>query len=328
MIDLNLQQNILEQPKDNFKGTRDGFGDALLQLASKNENIVALCADLTESLRLDKFRETFPQRFFEMGVAEQNMIGVAAGLSTAGKIPFAASYAVFSPGRTWDQIRVSVCYPQNNVKIIGGHTGLTVGPDGATHQAMEDIALMRVLPNMKVLIPCDYWQAYRMTEYISKTNGPFYLRLGRNNLPQITTEKTLFDINKAQILKEGSDVTIIASGIMVYEALKASNELSKNGVSAEVINLHTIKPIDKETIIKSAEKTKFVITAEEHQVYGGVGSAVTEVLSVNAPTKIKMVAINDTFGESGNPDELMKKYKITSDDIIKAFDAREITNNS
>ncbi len=296
---------------------RDGFGRAMLELGRDEERVVALCADLTESLRLTEFQKKYSHRFIQVGVAEQNMMGLATGLALEKKIPFAASFAVFNPGRNWDQLRVGVCYSNLNVKVIGGHAGLTVGKDGATHQAMEDIAITRVLPNMTVVVPCDYEQARLATHHIAKHNGPVYLRLSRYSPVTITSPQTPFKIGKAQVLREGTDITIIATGIMVSQAMLAADTLAKQNISAEVINLHTIKPIDTKTIINSAKKTGRIITVEEHQITGGMGSAVAEVLSENFPTKIKRIGMNDSFGESGKADDLLEKYSLTDQNVVK-----------
>jgi len=306
----------LDNPKK--ASTREGYGNALVKLGEKNKNIVVLCCDLTDSTKVDAFKKKFPNRFIEVGVAEQNLAGLAAGLALEGKIPYISSYAVFSPGRNWDQLRVSVCYNNLNVKIQGAHAGISVGPDGATHQALEDIGIMRVLPNMKVIVPCDSIQAEKATLSSASINGPVYLRFGRNNIPIITDEKTPFKVGKADIYRNGEDVCIIACGVMVYQALLAARELEKQGIDAMVINCHTIKPLDKETIILAAKKTKAIVTAEEHQINCGLGSAISELLGKTHPTPIEMVGINDTFGESGNPEELLKKYNCTSKDILLA----------
>ena len=295
----------LDNPKK--ASTREGYGNALVKLGEKNKNIVVLCCDLTDSTKVDAFKKKFPNRFIEVGVAEQNLAGLAAGLALEGKIPYISSYAVFSPGRNWDQLRVSVCYNNLNVKIQGAHAGISVGPDGATHQALEDIGIMRVLPNMKVIVPCDSIQAEKATLSSASINGPVYLRFGRNNIPIITDEKTPFKVGKADIYRNGEDVCIIACGVMVYQALLAARELEKQGIDAMVINCHTIKPLDKA-----------IVTAEEHQINCGLGSAISELLGKTHPTPIEMVGINDTFGESGNPEELLKKYNCTSKDILLA----------
>ncbi len=298
--------------------TRDGYGKALVKLGKKHKNIVALCCDLTDSTKLSAFKEKYPKRFIEVGVAEQNMAGIAAGLAMTGKIPFISSYAVFSPGRNWDQIRVSICYNNVNVKIQGAHAGISTGPDGATHQALEDIAIMRVLPNMTVIVPCDAIEAEKATMASITTNGPTYIRLGRNKIPIITDTKTPFKIGKAEIYREGSDVTIIACGSMVYEALLAAKSLAKEDIQATVVNCHTIKPLDKETIISVAKKTKAMVTAEEHQIHGGLGGAIAELLGKSYPIPLEIVGIQDTFGESGEPEELLRKYHCTNKEIILA----------
>lgn len=299
------------------KSTRDGYGKAMAELGEKNKNVVALCADLTESTRLEWFKEKFPERFIETGVAEQNMLGMATGLALSGKIPFASSFAVFSPGRNWDQLRVSVCYNNVNVKITGMHAGLTVGEDGATHQALEDIAITRVLPNLKVIAPCDFEQAKKATIAAAKDKSPCYLRFGREKMPQVTTENTPFTIGKADIYADGSDVAIIACGIMVCEALKAAKMLEKKKINAAVVSLHTIKPLDESTIIAIAKKCGAVITVEEHQVNGGMGSAVAELLSENYPVHLARIGVKDVFGESGTPEQLLAKHGLTAANIAK-----------
>ncbi len=305
--------------------SRNGYGHGLVKLGEKNKDIVALCCDLTDSTRVGWFREKFPERFIEVGVAEQNMISIAAGMSSEGKIPFVSSYAVFSPGRNWDQIRVSVCYSQENVKIQGAHAGISVGPDGATHQALEDIAITRCIPNLIVLVPCDAVEGEKATIKAGELKGPVYLRFGREKVPTITTEKTPFEIGKAEVYRKGKDVTIVACGIMVFEALVAAEELNKEGIEATVINNHTIKPIDRETLVMAAKETKAVVTAEEHQIQGGMGSAVAEVLSEEFPVPIKFVGIQNRFGESGEPEELLEKFGCTSKNIIKAV--KEVLEN-
>lgn len=288
------------------KATRDGFGEALLELGEQNKNIVVLTADLTESTKVADFAKKYPERFIECGVAEQNMAGIAAGLAVEGKIPFITSYAVFSPGRNWDQIRVSICYSNLPVKIIGCHTGLSVGPDGATHQALEDIAMMRVLPNMTVIIPCDAIQAKQATIEISKIPSPCYLRLTREKTPVINSS---FKIGKAEILETyGQDAAIIACGPLVYQALIAAKELNDEGIKTMVINNHTIKPLDKTTLLKAARDCGAVVTVEEHQIAGGMGSAISELLSANFPVPIEFIGMPDSFGESGDPDQLLAKY--------------------
>jgi transketolase len=298
------------------KSTRDGFGEALLSLAKKNKNIVIVSADLAESTRVSGFAKKYPTRFIEVGVAEQNMISVAAGLALSGKVAIASSFAVFSPGRNWDQLRVSVCYSQANVKIIGSHTGLGAGEDGASHQALEDIAITRCLPNLVVIAPADYNEAKKALVAAITHQGPVYLRLTRQNTPVFTNEKNLFKIGQADVLKKGQDVTLIACGPMVYEALEVAKKLASENINAEVINCHTIKPLDKKTILASVKKTKKVVTIEDHQIHGGMGSAVAEMLAENFPVPMKIMGVNDTFGESGRPEELYKKYDLSQEHII------------
>ena len=302
--------------KFELKSCRDGFGEALLELGKKDKKVVVVSADLAESTRCLEFGKKYPSRFFEVGVAEQNMAGVGAGLALEGLTPFICSFAVFSPGRNWEQIRVSVCYNKANVKIVSSHAGLNVGEDGATHQALEDIALMRVLPNMTVIAPCDFEETKKAVLAAAKMKGPVYIRYGREKTP-IISGKSKFQIGKADILRSGKDVTIIACGSMVYEALLAAEELAKEKISAEVINCHTIKPIDKVTIISSAKKTKKVITVEDHQVNGGLGSAVAEVLSQNYPVSMKIIGMPDKFGESGTAKQLLEKYGLNKDKLFK-----------
>ena len=314
--ELNLAQNIYAGPDQIPQ--RNGYGDGVVEAGEADENVSVLCCDLTESTRSAKFKETFPERFVEVGIAEQNMAGIAAGMAFSGKIPFISSYAVFNPGRNWDQIRVSICYSEANVKVMGAHAGISVGPDGATHQAMEDIAITRCLPNMTVIVPCDYWEAKKATIEMAQTNGPFYMRFGREKVPVVTTETTPFQIGRADTYRHGSDVTIIACGSLVYEALIAAQELMSQGIDARVINCHTVKPIDVESIVNAAEETGAIVTAEEHQVHGGLGSAVAEVVSRNYPVPIEYVAVMDRFGESGEPNELMQKFGLSAAGIIKA----------
>ncbi len=317
---LNAQMNLNKNVLGNVEKipSRDGYGKGLVELGEKNKDVVVLTADLTESTRCQWFKEKYPERFIEVGVAEQNMMGIAAGLALAGKVPFVSSYAVFSPGRNWDQLRVSVCYTKANVKIGGMHAGISVGPDGATHQALEDIAITRVLPNLKVVVPCDWMQGKKATIATGETKGPCYVRFGREKVPVITTKETPFEIGKADIYVDGTDVAIIACGAMVYEALVAASELEKRRISAMVINCHTIKPIDVSTIANAAKKCGAVVTIEEHQVNGGMGSAVAEVITGNYPVPIKRVGMPDVFGESGSPEELLKKYGMNSSQVIKA----------
>ncbi len=301
-----------------LKPTRDGFGEALVELGKTNNNVVVLSADLTQSTRAGWFKEKYPERFFDFGVAEQDMFSTAAGFALCGKVAFACTFGVFASGRAWDQIRLSICYMNLNVKIGGSHGGISVGPDGASHQALEEITLMRVLPNMTVIVPCDCLEAKLATIQAASYPGPVYLRLGREPFPIITNENEPFRIGDALVLREGYDLTIIACGIMVHEALKAHDELKKEGISARVINLHTIKPIDKEEIIRAAKETRAIVTAEEHSIIGGMGSAVSEVVSANYPVPIKMVGIKDRFGESGESLELMKYFGLNSEGIVKA----------
>jgi transketolase len=297
--------------------TRNGYGDALVELGKKNKNIMVLCADLVESTRVDQFQKKFPKRFVEIGVAEQNLVTVASGLAAMGKIPFASSYAMFCPGRCWEQIRTTICYNNQNVKIIGAHAGVSVGPDGATHQALEDIAIMRTLPNMIVVVPADYEQTKKATIALAKYKGPCYMRFAREKTPQFTTKKTPFQIGKAQVLKNGGDVCIIAAGPVVYECLVAAENLQKKGISATVINSHTIKPLDEKTILTAVKKCKCVITVEEAQIIGGLGGAVAELLSEKCPIKLKRIGVKDHFGESGSPEELLKKFGFDANSIYK-----------
>lgn len=296
--------------------SRNGYGKGLIIAGEENPNVVALCADLTESTRTEGFKNKFPDRFVEIGVAEQNLATVASGMASVGKIPFITSYAIFSPGRNWEQIRTTICYNNQPVKIIGSHAGISVGPDGATHQALEDIAITRTLPNMVVISPSDSIEAKKATIEMAKLNKPCYMRLSREKVPVVTTDKTPFKIGKAEVFWTGIDATIIATGQMVYYALQAANELYKQEISVRVINLHTIKPLDKEEIILAAEETGAVVTVEEHQVMGGMGSAVAEVLSQNFPVPLKIIGIQDHFGESGEPEELLEKYGLTIEEII------------
>ena len=299
--------------------SRNGFGEGLVLAADADKNVVGLCADLTESTRIEPFAKKFPERFIEIGVAEQNLATVAAGMALAGKIPFISSYATFSPGRNWEQIRTTICYNNVPVKIIGSHAGLSVGPDGATHQALEDMAIMRALPNMIVISPADSIEAKKATLAISRIPKPAYMRLSRDKVPQITTEQTPFEIGKAEVYYEGKDVTVIATGQMVYRALLAAEELKLHKISVRVINCHTIKPLDSETILKAAEETGAIVTAEEHQVTGGLGGAVAELLSQKYPVPMKIIGVEDRFGESGEPNELLKKFGLTKEAIIKAI---------
>lgn len=302
------------------KPSRDGFGSGIVKLGEKNKNVVVLCASVGDSTRAYKFRDKFPGRYIEAGIAEANMIGMACGLALAGKIPYATSFATFLPGRCYDHIRQSVCYSNLNVKLVATHAGLTVGGDGATHQMMEDIAIMRATPNIKVIVPCDAIEAEKATLAVASDNGPCYIRLGREEVPIITDEKTEFKIGKANVMKKGKDVVIIACGIMVWFALKAADALEKKGINATVINNHTIKPMDRKTIIDAAKETKAIVTAEEHQIYGGLGSAVAEVLAEEYPVPMEIIGMKDRFGESGKAEELLVKYGLTPGEIIRAVE--------
>jgi len=304
-------------PNTGDKDTRSGFGAGLTELGKTNENVVALCADLIGSLKMDNFKKNHPERFFQIGIAEANMIGIAAGMTIGGKIPFTGTFANFSTGRVYDQIRQSVAYSNKNVKICASHAGLTLGEDGATHQILEDIGLMKMLPDMVVINPCDYNQTKAATITIAEHKGPVYLRFGRPAVPNFTPENQKFEIGKALLLNQGTDVTIIATGHLVWEALLACQELEKQGVSAEIINIHTIKPLDEQAILKSIIKTGCVVTAEEHNFLGGLGESVSRVLVQNNPVPQEFVATNDTFGESGTPNELMEKYGLKSKTIIE-----------
>ena len=301
--------------------TRSGFGAGLLELGRSNPQVVALCADLIGSLKMDAFVKEFPERFFQSGIAEANMIGMAAGMTIGGKIPFTGTFANFSTGRVYDQIRQSVAYSGKNVKICASHAGLTLGEDGATHQILEDIGLMKMLPHMVVINPCDYNQTKAATIAIASYEGPVYLRFGRPKVPNFTPADQVFEIGKAVILKEGKDVSIFATGHLVWKALKAAEELWKMGIDAEVINIHTIKPLDEAAVIASVSKTGCAVSAEEHQRNGGLGDSIAQVLSRTLPRPLEMVAVNDSFGESGTPEELMVKYGLETADIVKAAES-------
>jgi len=302
------------------KDTRSGFGAGLSELGKQNENVVALCADLTGSLKMDAFQKAHPDRFFQIGIAEANMMGIAAGLTIGGKIPFTGTFANFSTGRVYDQIRQSIAYSGKNVKICASHAGLTLGEDGATHQILEDIGLMKMLPGMVVINPCDYNQTKAATIAIASYEGPVYLRFGRPTVPNFTEGNQNFEIGKAVMLNEGTDVTIIATGHLVWKAIEAGEKLAEKGISAEIINIHTIKPLDEEAILRSVTKTKCVVTAEEHQFNGGLGDSVAQLLGRKLPMPQEFVGVNDSFGESGTPDELMKKYGLESVNIIAAVE--------
>lgn len=302
------------------KDTRSGFGAGLSELGKSNPDVVALCADLTGSLKMDAFQKDHPERFFQVGIAEANMIGIAAGLTIGGKIPFTGTFANFSTGRVYDQIRQSVAYSGKNVKICASHAGLTLGEDGATHQILEDIGLMKMLPHMCVINPCDYNQTKAATIAIADHHGPVYLRFGRPTVPNFTPADQTFEIGKAVMLNEGTDVTIIATGHLVWKAIEAGEQLAAKGISAEIINIHTIKPLDDAAILKSVAKTKCVVTAEEHQMNGGLGDSVAQLLARNTPAPQEFVAVNDSFGESGTPDQLMTKYGLDTINIIEAVE--------
>ena len=301
-----------------MKDTRSGFGAGLTELGKTNENVVALCADLTGSLKMNDFQNNHPERFFQVGIAEANMMGIAAGMTIGGKIPFTGTFANFSTSRVYDQIRQSIAYSNKNVKICASHAGVTLGEDGATHQVLEDLGMMKMLPHMTVINPCDYNQTKAATLAIAEHIGPVYLRFGRPKVPNFTNANQEFIIGKAVHLQEGNDVTIVATGHLVWEALEAAKKLNEQNISTDVINIHTIKPLDSEAIIKSVQKTKCIVTAEEHMLNGGLGDSVAQLLSRELPSPLEMVGVNDTFGESGTPRQLMEKYGLTSNDIINA----------
>jgi|SRR5690554_3083331 len=313
-----------EYEVQNVQDTRSGFGAGLLELGKTNPKVVALCADLTGSLKMNDFEDAFPDRFFQVGIGEANMMGLAAGLTIGGKIPFTGTFANFSTGRVYDQIRQSIAYSDKNVKICASHAGLTLGEDGATHQILEDIGMMKMLPGMTVINPCDYNQTKAATIAIADHLGPVYLRFGRPKVPNFTPADQKFEIGKALHLIEGADVSIFATGHLVWKALEAAKVLNQNGISAEVINIHTIKPLDIKAVIDSARKTGCVVTAEEHMMNGGLGESIAQALVRNHPVPLEMVAVNDTFGESGTPEELLTKYNIDTEDIIKA--ARKVVD--
>ena len=300
------------------KDTRSGFGAGLVELGRRNPNVIALCADLTGSLKMDAFEKEFPTRFFQIGIAEANMMGIAAGLTIGGKIPFTGTFANFSTGRVYDQIRQSIAYSDKNVKICASHAGITLGEDGATHQILEDIGMMRMLPGMVVINTCDYNQTKAATLAIAEYIGPVYLRFGRPVVPNFTPADQKFEIGKALLLNEGTDVSIFATGHLVWKALEACEILSEKGINAEIINIHTIKPLDKEAVLKSVRKTGCAVTAEEHQINGGLGDAIAHVLSNSFPSPLEFVGVMDVFGESGVPELLMKKYGLEADNIVAA----------
>jgi|TARA_Y100000031_G_scaffold157091_1_gene215882 transketolase len=319
---MDLEKNVYQKEKLEQKPTRNGYGQGLVELGKRSEDVVVLCADLTGSTRSAMFQKEFPDRFIQVGIAEQNMLSIAAGLAFSGKVPFVSTYGVFCPGRNWDQLRVNVCYSKANVKLTGAHTGVSVGPDGATHQALEDIAITRCLPNMTVLAPCDMIETKKATIAAGEIKGPVYLRFAREATPIFTTVKTPFQIGQAEVFKQGKDVSVIACGPTVHEALLAAHDLAKENISVAVVNNHTIKPMDEKTIIEAA-KTGAVVTAEDHQVMGGLGSAVAEVLATSLPAgrqvPMEMIAVQDRFGESGQPEELMKEYGLLAEDIKQAI---------
>jgi transketolase len=314
MSGIKLAKNLFDSPE--MIATRDGYGQGLVELGKKNPNVVVLTGDLSDSTRAAMFQKEFPDRFIECGIAEQNMIGIATGLALTGKVPFVSSYAVFTPGRCWDQIRVSVCYTKANVKIAGAHAGVSVGPDGATHQGLEDIASLRTIPNLTVIVPCDVIETKKCTIVAGETVGPIYFRFAREKTPVITTEDAPFKVGKAEIFLDlGDDVAIVASGPLLYQSLVAAKELEKEGIKAVVVNNHTIKPMDVETIANVAKRTKAIVTVEDHQTMGGCGSAVAEVLAQHYPVPIEFVGMPNVFGESGSPEELLEKYGMSVKDI-------------
>jgi transketolase len=302
------------------KDTRSGFGDGLTELGQENENVVALCADLIGSLKMGDFKAQNPDRFFQVGIAEANMIGMAAGMTIGGKIPFTGTFANFSTARVYDQIRQSIAYSGKNVKICASHAGLTLGEDGATHQTLEDIGMMKMLPNMTVINPCDYNQTKAATKAVADLEGPVYLRFGRPKVPNFTAPDQKFEIGKAITFNEGKDVTIFATGHLVWKAIEAGQILAEKGIDAEIINIHTIKPLDKNAVLQSVRKTKCVVTAEEHMKNGGLGDSIAQVLAAEYPAPIEMVAVNDTFGESGTPEQLLTKYGLDTQDVVNAVE--------
>jgi transketolase len=312
-----LKRNTLAKDID-LAPTRDGFGIGLVELGEKDERVVVLCADLADSTRAAKFQEAFPDRFIQMGIQEQNMATLAVGLALSGKIPFIATYAVFSPGRNWDQIRISGAYNNANVKYAGAHTGISVGPDGATHQALEDIALMRVLPRMRVLVPCDAEEARKVVHAAHELDGPVYMRFARAGTPAFTTAATPFRVGKAQIFRDGADVAIIAAGPIVHSALQAADELIEKGISVRVINSPSVKPLDESIVEEAAVECGAVVTCEEHQVAGGLGSAVAEFVAHTHPVPMEFIGMHDSFGESGEPEQLLKKYRMDAAAIVAA----------
>lgn len=309
---------MTEYTNTGSKDTRSGFGEGLLELGKTNPDVVALCADLTGSLKMDAFAKAFPDRFFQVGIAEANMICIAAGMTIGGKIPYTGTFANFSTGRVYDQIRQSVAYSDKNVKICASHAGVTLGEDGATHQILEDLGLMKMLPGMTVINTCDFNQTKAATIAISKFNGPVYLRFGRPKVPNFTPADANFEIGKAVLLNEGTDVSIFATGHLVWKALEAGKILEEKGIHAEIINIHTIKPLDRDAILRSVSKTRCVVTAEEHMMNGGLGDSIAQLLVRNLPLPLEMVAVDDRFGQSGKPEELLVAYGLEEEDIVKA----------
>jgi len=308
-------QHITLEPTEK-KDTRSGFGQGLLEAGQANSNVVGLCADLTGSLKMNAFQDAFPERFFQVGIAEANMMGVAAGMTVGGKIPFTGTFANFSTGRVYDQIRQSIAYSEKNVKICASHAGLTLGEDGATHQILEDIGMMKMLPNMTVVVPADFEQTRQATLAIAKHHGPVYLRFGRPKVPVFIQPEAPFELGKIQRIVSGKDVTLVACGHLVWEAVQAALELTKDGIQAEVLNVHTVKPLDEATLLESAKRTGAVLVAEEHQRAGGLGESVAQVLAAHHPTRMAFVAVDDSFGESGTPAQLMEKYGLDAKSIV------------
>jgi transketolase len=302
------------------KATRDGFGDGLLEIGRQNPEVVALCADLAGSLKMDAFIKEFPERFFQVGIAEANMMGIAAGLATGGKIPYTGTFANFSTGRVYDQLRQSVAYSEKNVKVCASHAGVTLGEDGATHQILEDIGLMKMLPGFVVINPCDYNQTKAATMAIAEYHGPVYLRFGRPGWPVFIPENMPFEIGKALLMQEGTDVTIFATGHLVWKSMEAARQLAEKGISVELINIHTIKPLDEEAIFDSVQKTRCAVTAEEHQIAGGMGESIARVLARRLPVPMEFVGVNDQFGQSGKPEELLDKYGMSTQHVVQAVE--------
>ncbi len=309
---------MIKESNFELKDTRSGFGEGLLELGRSNPDVTALCADLTGSLKMNSFAKEFPDRFFQVGIAEANMMSIAAGMTIGGKIPYAGTFANFATGRVYDQVRQTIAYSRKNVKICASHAGLTLGEDGATHQILEDIGLMKMLPNMTVIVPCDFNQTKAATIAIAEHNGPVYLRFGRPKVPNFTQPGQEFVIGKGILLEEGPDITIFATGHLVWKALEARKKLEQDGMKPEIINIHTIKPLDEDLVLSSVGKTKCVVTAEEHQINGGLGDSIAQLLGRRMPAPIEMVAVNDRFGESGKPGELLAKYGLEVNNIVDA----------